>query len=106
MVVAVGLIPASASALQGVAPTTVTIKEKSGDFSGKVSSTDPSCRGERTVKVKLVQPGKDQTVASDTSDSNGSWSTGNTDADPGDYYAKVRKTLDCAKARSEVITVN
>jgi hypothetical protein len=86
--------------------TTVTIKEKSGDFSGKVTGNPSSCRADRLVKVKRVAPGKDPTIASDTSESNGTWSTGNNSADPGDYYAKVKKTIDCGKAKSSIVTVN
>ena len=104
VVIALALIPANASALLGVATTTVTIKEKSGDFSGKVKSSDAACRGDRLVKVKEL-PSKN-TIASDTSESNGAWNTGNTSADPGDYFAKVKKTDDCTKAKSEVVTVN
>ena len=103
VVVALALIPASASALTG-STTTVTIKEQSGDFSGKVKSSDSDCRGNRLVKVKEL-PSK-QTIASDTSESNGEWNTGNTSADPGDYFAKVKRTETCSKAKSAVVTVN
>jgi hypothetical protein len=99
------LAPAGAAALQG-SNTTVTIKEKSGDFSGKVKSSDSDCRGDRLVKVKEKVNGKDPTIAKDTSESNGAWDTGNNSADPGDYYAKVKKTSDCGKAKSETVTVN
>jgi len=104
VVVALVLIPANASALRGVATTTVTIKENSGDFEGKVQASDPACRGNRLVKVKEL-PSKD-TIASDTSEANGAWNTGNTNADPGDYFAKVKKTADCSRAKSRIVTVN
>ncbi|HYH61833.1 MAG TPA: hypothetical protein VD766_08195, partial [Solirubrobacterales bacterium] len=76
----------------------------SGDFSGKVQGTPSSCRADRIVKVKEL-PSKN-TIASDTSESNGAWDTGNTGADPGDYFAKVKKTDTCSKAKSSTVTVD
>lgn len=84
----------------------MTIKAKSGDFSGKVKSPSSACRGDRLVKVKMQVKGKDPTIAMDGSESNGDWSTGNTGADPGDYYAKVKKTSNCSKAKSRTVSVS
>jgi hypothetical protein len=84
-------------------PTTVTIRNEGGDFFGRVRSPDADCKPDRTVKLKRKRPGRDETIATDTTDEQGRWSTGNTGLTNGRYYARVRGTEECRGATSEVI---
>jgi hypothetical protein len=93
------------------APTTLTIKAKSGDFSGTIDSTRPlKCAKDRNVIV-YKQKGKEQDlsvdkkVASDTAGLSGDhyeWSTGNTGLS-GKFYAHVKRTPDCKAASSRTV---
>jgi hypothetical protein len=102
-VIALGLLPASAWAT--TYPTQVTIKGPNGDFSGKVKSDSHDCEKNRKVKVLKVVTGKDAKVGSDTTDSNGSWSTGNSGATNGKFYAVAPKATSgvCERGKSETI---
>ncbi len=82
-----------------LAPSTVTIQAEGVDLSGAVSSPHEACLVDRKVIV-FKQKGKrggddDVKFASDTTGSDGSWSTGNTGTE-GKFYAKVRKTATCS----------
>jgi hypothetical protein len=83
------------------APTvssTVTIHADGTDLSGNVSSSNPTCEANRHVVVfKQIGTrggGNDINFASDTSDDDGDWNTGNTGTE-GRFYAKVKKTSLC-----------
>ena len=81
-----------------LAPSTVTIQAEGVDLSGTVSSPNEACLNERKVIV-FKQKGKrggddDVKFASDTTGSDGAWSTGNTGTE-GKFYAKVRRTATC-----------
>ncbi len=102
LVMALGLASTSAAGTQ--AETTVTIKEQSGDFSGRVNSEDePRCSAGRTVVLKQKRPGKDDKIATDTTEDNGKWSTGNTNLSDGRFYAQAKEDPDCKSARSEIV---
>jgi len=92
--------------------TTVTIKAQNGDFSGTISSPRPrKCADGRTVNVfkqkgKTQHPATDKKIASDTSSLNGDrygWSTGNTGAPNGKYYARAVRTPLCKPASSKTV---
>lgn len=104
-VAAIAAIGVGAPGAMAGGTTSITIKATGGDFSGKVTGNPTSCREGRTVKVREQRPGKDKTIASDTTGSDGKWSTGNTGADPGKYYAKVTRTDDCSGAKTGTLTV-
>jgi len=97
-----------------VGTTTVTIQEQNGDFQGRVKSNQPDCRGDRKVVLFRQRKGPDDKIASDTSENNGDWSTGNTHVNHGKYYAKARKVqfamkrglVGCDADKSRVVTVN
>lgn len=93
------------------ADTTVTIKAQSGDFSGKVKSSDPlTCADGRNVTVFKQKgaeqdPKNDKKIASDTAGLQGedyTWSTGNTGVS-GKFYARVKKTPECKGDRSKTV---
>jgi hypothetical protein len=121
---AVALVVCGALVLAGVAsagdppyPTKVTIHEQNGDFEGKVKSPEGGqiCIEDRKVILYKKRDGDDKKINSDTSGSDGSWSTGNTAVGPGRYYAKARSVVEtkakrgsvlCEKGKSETVTVN
>ncbi len=96
---AVGLV-LLVPAVGAVAPasSTVTIQAEGTDLFGAVSSPRALCKSDRKVVVyKQIGErggGNDQRLASDTTDSDGDWSTGNTGI-AGKFYAKVKKTDQC-----------
>ena len=110
-------IGASAAMLAGApgataaapAGATVTIQAEGVDLSGTVKSKRAACMDERKVIV-FKQVGKrgggnDVKFATDTTELDngvGEWSTGNTGTE-GRFYAKVRKTAECAAAASPTI---
>jgi hypothetical protein len=79
-------------------PSTVTIQAEGTDLFGNVSSTNSACEANRHVVVyKQIGTrggGNDINFASDTSDDDGDWNTGNTGTE-GRFYAKVKKTSFC-----------
>jgi hypothetical protein len=88
------------------AETKVTIKEQNGDFSGKVKSDKQKCVEERKVTLWRAHKNKDdEKIATDTTGSDGEWSTGNTGAEKGKYYAKAGKVSGCKKGISETVKV-
>ncbi len=101
-------MPAVANAA-GSAKTKVTIKAPNGEYSGTVKSTNPAlCAEGREVRVfKLLADGP-HLIASDTASLNGNryeWSTGNTGAGDGTYFAKVAKIPGCKGATSKQVNV-
>ena len=103
---AAGFAATGASAA-GQADTTLVLNNTGGDFYGKVKSPDPvNCLEDRQVKVYEIVGGQLDYVASDTTDSDGKWNTGNNGADPGDYVAKVKATTYCQRDKSNVVEVN
>jgi hypothetical protein len=89
----------------------VTIKHLGGgEFTGKVKSADPDCIAERTVILYEMngskpKPKNDRKIVKDTTDEDGRWNTGQTGEKSGDFYAKVKRTDDCRKALSKVISI-
>ena len=102
---AFGLAPSAEAVTR--APVTVTIQADGTDLSGKVSSTRAVCVADRKVivfkQVGTKGGGDDIRFASDTSDSDGDWNTGNTGTE-GKFYAKVKKTDLCKADFSPTIT--
>ena len=80
------------------APSTVTIQAEGTDLFGQVSSTRATCEADRKVivfkQVGTRGGGDDIRFASDTTDSDGDWNTGNTGTE-GKFYAKVKRTDLC-----------
>ena len=106
--VAVATLLAPGLAIAGagsLATSKVTIKEENGDFNGKVSSPSNSCVNGRVVKLMRVRNGPDEYVAQDTAGSNGEWNTGNTGANSGRYYAKVKRISGCDPDKSPIVQV-
>jgi len=92
------------------AKTTVTIEAQGTDLSGTVRSPKPrQCANNRKVIVIKQQGarggGDDTRFATDTASLEGGvyrWSTGTTGT-PGRFYAKVRRTPNCAADTSPTI---
>ena len=80
------------------APSTVTIQAEGTDLFGQVSSTRAACEADRKVivfkQVGTRGGGDDIRFASDTTDSDGDWNTGNTGTE-GKFYAKVKRNTEC-----------
>ena len=100
------------AATASAAPTvssTVTIQAEGTDLFGNVSSSNDVCEANRKVTVfKQVGArggGDDIRFASDTSDDDGDWNTGNTGTE-GKFYAKVKKTDLCKSDLSPTITAH
>ena len=105
----IGLVVALAALTLGATTasagnTEITIKEQGGDFSGKVKSDNGYCEGDnRTVKLFKKKPGKDSKIATDTTDIDSAWATGNTGENQGRFYAVVKAVASCDKAKSKTI---
>lgn len=88
---------ATATAAPTVA-STVTIQAEGTDLFGNVSSANPVCEADRKVivfkQVGTRGGGDDIRFASDTTDDDGDWNTGNTGT-AGKFYAKVKRTDLC-----------
>lgn len=88
----------------------VTIVVNGGDFSGRVKHKKESCEVEREVFVfrqlgNTPDPTTDDEIASDTTDADGEWNTGNTGANNGQYYAHAPETAECKALTSKTATV-
>ena len=88
----------------------VTIVVNGGDFSGQVKHKNDACVAEREVIVfeqlgAEPNPATDTEVASDTTDADGEWNTGNTGANNGQYYAHAPATAECKALTSKTVTV-
>ena len=99
------LVPVAAEAA-APARSTVTIQADGTDLSGEVDSPRDRCESNRKVVVyKQVGSrggGNDLRFASDTTDDDGDWNTGNTGT-AGRFYAKVKKTDHCKPDASPTI---
>lgn len=88
------------------APSTVTIQAAGTDLYGKVSSPRAACKADRKVivfkQVGARGGGNDIKFASDITDEDGDWSTGNTGT-AGKFYAKVKKNGNCKADLSPTI---
>jgi len=86
--------------------TTVTIKAEGVELSGTVRSKNPACvEGRKVILIKQVGTrggGDDRKIATDTADSDGRWSTGNTGIE-GRFYAKVKATGSCNRDLSPTV---
>jgi hypothetical protein len=100
----------SVAGARGKAATTVTIKYNGDGFQGKVKSSKAKCVKNRTVRVykqkgSSQNPSTDKKLYTDTSDSDGSWNTGNSGQVQGKFYAYAKKTDLCKKGFSKTIKV-
>lgn len=105
---AITTVTAFGGIAQASTPSKVTIKGTDGDYYGKVKSSDSDCVADRTVVVyeqlgSAPKPKADQKIGSDTTESNGAWSIGNSGYKDGSFYAKVKKSSQCGSALSKVI---
>ena len=86
----------------------MTIQAEGTDLFGQVSSTRAACEADRKVivfkQVGTRGGGDDIRFASDTTDSDGDWNTGNTGTE-GKFYAKVKANTSCERDLSPTITV-
>ena len=111
-IVAALAVPAVAPAATFRTSVTINFVDRPGPdiFRGRVSSPNPNCISDRTVRLFRVRPGADQLIDTDKSEDNGTWSIDvEGDPAPGDYYVRVtRKTLGanaCSIAVSPTIAV-
>ncbi len=99
---------ASGAGAAGKAETKVSIKG-GPDFYGYVKSSDATnCADGRTVKLYKIVNGQNEYIGSDTAQANGNrymWSTGNTGAGNGKFFAKAVRTPDCKSDKSKIIRV-
>jgi hypothetical protein len=102
----IALVASATVAFAGVAQagavTRVTIKGPQGDFHGRVNSVD-RCEGERTVKVFKVRRTDKIRIGTDTSDSDGKWSIGNSGYKNGRFYARAVKSAGCNADNSRIL---
>ncbi len=70
--------------------TSLNLGPAPGQFTGAVRAGDPVCVSGRTIKVKRVEAGRDQTVTRDFSDITGLWER-TTDERSGTWYAKLKR---------------
>jgi hypothetical protein len=114
--VAIALLTCAAVLAPGAADakkrkrTTVTIEVNGGDFSGRVKHRKQLCEVEREVIVFLQagdapDPNTDTQIASDTTNEDGQWNTGNTGANDGRYYAHAPATPGCKAGTSKTVRV-
>jgi hypothetical protein len=71
----------------------ITPEQAAATFKGKVKSPNQACRTNRTVRLMLRRPGKDQKVSS-TPTYGQHWRLGLDNPPPGEYYAQVKKRSD------------
>ena len=75
-------------------PSTVTLnitpQQAAATFNGKVKSPTQACRTNRTVRLMLRRPGKDQKVSS-TPTFGKHWRLGLDNPPAGEYYARVKE---------------
>ncbi len=75
-------------------PSSVTMKitpqQAAATFKGKIESPHQACRTNRTVRLMLRRPGKDQKVSS-TPTFGEHWQLGLDNPPAGEYYARVKK---------------
>ena len=100
----------STAGARGKAATTVSIKYNGDGFQGKVKSSKAKCVENRTVKVykqtgSSQDPSSDKKLFKDTTESDGSWNTGNSGQAHGKFYALAKGTTDCKKGLSQTIKV-
>jgi len=112
MVVCGSIWAAGAASAGTVAETTVTIKTANGDFWGTVDSSRPRmCARNRKIVVfkqlgAVQDPSVDERIASDIASLSGDryeWSTGNTGASNGKYYARAGRTTYCKADSSKTV---
>ncbi len=77
----------------------VTINYSGDGFYGKVKSSKPSCLKNRTVTVH----GPHGQQLTDTTESNGSWDTGNSGQAHGKFYATVDARGNCTPLISKTL---
>ncbi len=99
------LVPVGADAA-APARSTVTIEADGTDLFGEVDSPRDRCESNRKVivikQVGARGGGNDVRFASDTTDDDGDWNTGNTGTE-GKFYAKIKKTAQCKADLSPTI---
>lgn len=100
----------STAGARGKAATTVTIKYNGDGFQGKVKSSRTRCVKNRTVKVykqkgSSQDPSTDKKLLKETTDSDGSWDTGNSGQAKGRFYAYAPGTSSCKRGFSKTIKV-
>jgi hypothetical protein len=88
----------------------LTIEVNGGDFNGRIVHRKDICKVEREVIVfqqggAEPDPTTDSDIASDTTDDEGKWNTGNTGANDGRYYAHAPAITDCKVLTSKTVTV-
>lgn len=103
---AVAALSLSAVGLAGVADAQpaqpkLTIHYNGDGFEGKVKDKS-SCLANRTVQVHKASSGK--VLYMDTTESNGSWNTGNSGQTSGKFYATVNAKGGCLPLVSKTIT--
>jgi hypothetical protein len=96
LLLGLALTPAPAAAGTHVVriPSSVTLsitpQQAAATFKGKIKSPNQACRTNRTVRLMLRRPGKDQKVSS-TPTFGQHWRLGLDNPPAGEYYARVKK---------------
>jgi hypothetical protein len=96
LLLGLSLTPAPAAAGTHVVriPSSVTLnitpQQAAATFKGKIKSPNQACRTNRTVRLMLRRPGKDQKVSS-TPTFGQHWRLGLDNPPAGEYYARVKK---------------
>ena len=80
----------------------LTIHYTGDGFEGKIKNAKPRCLNERKVTVRKANGTK---LYSDTTETDGSWNTGNSGQVRGTFYATAKAKGNCAALISKKISV-
>ncbi len=102
LVAALAVAGAATTSLASASPShdKLTIHYTGDGFEGKIKSSKQSCRANRTVTVHKAS-GKE--LYSDTTETDGSWNTGNSGQVRGRFYATVNAKGGCLPLVSKTI---
>ena len=97
-----GAASASVATANTSSPDKVTIHYNGDGFEGQIKSHKASCLANRTVSV---HKGSGRVLYTDTTETDGSWDTGNSGQARGKFYATVNAKGGCLPLVSKTIQV-
>jgi hypothetical protein len=97
-----GAATTSVAAANTSSPDKLTIHYNGDGFDGTIKSSKASCLANRTVSV---HKGSGRVLYMDTTESDGSWDTGNSGPTHGKFYATVNAKGGCLPLVSKTIQV-